>query len=156
MAQRLPEQAMTMSLRWSCALGARILLFEDDATCLELLETVLHADGYDVTICASPEDVITHARLDPEALAVADFWGESQHTLALDERRQVQHLAKHVPTILITARSWAETCSPAELGLVALLRKPFGLDALYETVAACVATLQPPGSSHRQRSSWNA
>jgi DNA-binding response OmpR family regulator len=47
-------------------------------------------------------------------------------------------LGRLVPTILITGRSWATTVDADELGLVAVLPKPFDLHTLMDIAAARV------------------
>jgi hypothetical protein len=46
--------------------------------------------------------------------------------------------------VLLTGRSWAVGTTPEELGLRAIVHKPFDLNDLIETVNAI---LQPPASS---------
>jgi hypothetical protein len=46
------------------------------------------------------------------------------------ERAQVVRLAESVPTILLTGQPWASEEMAEELGLVAVVRKPFSLSEL--------------------------
>ena len=50
------------------------------------------------------------------------------------EREQIMALARLVPTVLASGRAWAAEVSAAELGLAALLPKPFDLQALLDVV----------------------
>lgn len=118
-------------------MGVHLLILEDDNFCLDLLETALTAEGHIVSVCQSPEDVLVLSRRFPDAIALVDFWGRSQLTLKEDERSDFLRLASAVPTILLTSRHWAEKCRPEELGVLAIIPKPFDIEMLYSTVVAC-------------------
>jgi len=107
-----------------------VLLLEDEPLIREMLWTVLTDDGCGVVVCDSLERLTDIAVEAPWAVAVADFWGESHKTLDDDERAQVVQLAETVPTILVTGRVWASKETASALSLVALVQKPFDLDAL--------------------------
>ena len=117
------------------AKNSYVLLLEDDPVVRDLLECVFTDDGYSVQVCESPEQLLEAAATTPGALAVTDFWGDSHQTLADDERAQVVQLARAVPTVLVTARTWARTVTTEEVGLTALVRKPFDVDALAALVS---------------------
>ncbi len=118
--------------------NSNVLLLEDDPIIRHLLECVFTDDGYSVQVCETPEQLLEAAATTPGALAVTDFWGHSHQTLADEERAQVVQLARTVPTILVTGRAWAWTVAAGDLGLVAVVRKPFDLDALVALVATAV------------------
>ncbi|MDP8910394.1 MAG: hypothetical protein M3N47_15045 [Chloroflexota bacterium] len=111
-----------------------VLLLEDDPVLRDLLEAVLTDDGHEVRVYGSRDLLFAAARDVPAALAVVDFWGRSHQALADEERADVVRLARAVPTILVTARTWATSASAADLGLVALVRKPFDVDELTTVV----------------------
>ena len=113
-----------------------ILLLEDDPLIRDLVEAVLGDDGYDVLVCRSFGQLLARAAEVPGALAVTDFWGRSHETLSDEEREQVEQLARTVPTIMVTARTWVRTTAPADLGLMALVGKPFDIDDLAGVVTA--------------------
>jgi len=119
-----------------------VLLLEDDYSTRKLLTMVLTLDGHDVRSCASAEEVRVLAAATPDALAVVDFWGDSHVKLASDERDQLADLAHSVPTVLVTGRVWAASAVAHELGLAALVRKPFDVDEVSEVVRSCVAQVQ--------------
>jgi DNA-binding NtrC family response regulator len=119
-----------------------VLLLEDDEGIRELLTLVLDDDGHDVRSCESAEDVADQAAATPEALAVVDFWGTSHATLRDDEREELADLARTVPTVLVTGRDWASDEVAQELGLAAVVRKPFDVGEMSEVVRSCMATVQ--------------
>jgi DNA-binding response OmpR family regulator len=122
-------------------MAANLLLLEDDLTIRELLETTLVDDGQDVTICDSPEHVAQCASKLPRSLAVVDFWGQSHQTLSDQERDEIVVLSDAVPTILVSARTWAVRYPADELGLLAIVPKPFDLEEVSSVIGEHVARL---------------
>jgi len=118
-----------------------VLLLEDDDGIRDVVSLVLRDDGHDVRPCGSAEEVADLAAATPAALAVVDFWGTSHATLADDERDELADLARAIPTVLITGRDWASDEMARELGLAAVVRKPFEVDDLSEVVRSCMATV---------------
>ena len=113
----------------------QILVLEDDPVTRTVLECVFADDGHRVRVCESREQLLEPAATTPGALAVADFWGSSHQCLADDERAQIVHLARTLPTIMVTGRTWAATVTAEEVGLTALVHKPFDVDDLAAVVA---------------------
>jgi two-component system phosphate regulon response regulator PhoB len=130
-------------------MGASVLLLEDDAAIRELLEIALADDGHNVHVCESPEQVIHRAREIRQALAVVDFWGESQLVLTEEERAEVVRLADAVPTILVTGRRWAEHHPAGDLGVLDIIGKPFDLAKVSGLIAAWVANLKQDSAEAR-------
>ncbi len=115
--------------------NGNVLLLEDDPIIRSLLEFVFADDGHSVFVCESREELLEAAVTTPGALAVTDFWGDSHQTLADHERAQVVQLARAVPTILVMARTWASEQVAQEVGLLAVVRKPFDVDGLAALVS---------------------
>lgn len=128
-----------------------VLLLEDDAGIRDLLALVLADDGHDVRPCESAEEIVDLAATTPDALAVVDFWGTSHATLATDERDQLTDLAQAVPTVLVTGRGWASEETAREIGLAALVRKPFDVAEVSEVVRSCVAKFQADSDAPARR-----
>jgi len=120
-----------------------VLLLEDDPVIHELLDAVLTDEGHDVRPCGSREQLLAAARDVPASLAVVDFWGDSHERLADHERADVVQLARAVPTVLVTARTWANADVADDLGLVSLVRKPFDIDDLCAVVADALDGMTP-------------
>jgi DNA-binding response OmpR family regulator len=118
-------------------MAVHVLLLEDDPDCMGFLEAALTAEGHRVSICRSPDDVLGLARRFPDVIALVDFWGNSQVKLSDDDRADLLRLGTAVPTILVTGRTWAARCSPEDIGVMAILFKPFEIGALYEVVDRC-------------------
>ncbi len=120
-----------------------ILLLEDDPIVRHLLDAVLTDEGHDVRPCGSRDQLLAAARDMPVSLAVVDFWGRSHERLADDERAELVQLARTVPTVLVTARAWASVEAAGNLGLVAMVPKPFDVDDLCAVVADALDGMTP-------------
>jgi DNA-binding NtrC family response regulator len=136
---------------WEAALSTlpsgTVLLLEDDYSIRKLLTFVLMQDGHDVRPCESADEVRDLAAVTPDALAVVDYWGDSHARLASDEMKQLADFARTVPTVLVTGREWASEELAHELGLVALVRKPFDPNEMSEVVRCCMAQIQADSES---------
>jgi len=119
-----------------------VLLLEDDNSVRDLLALILAQDGHDVRSCESADEIRDLAAANPDALAVVDFWGNSHTTLATEERDLLTDFAHAVPTVLVTGRTWASEAVAHELGLAALVQKPFDVAEVSEVVRSCVAQVQ--------------
>jgi DNA-binding NtrC family response regulator len=120
-----------------------VLLLEQEPLIFDLVGKVLTDSGCQVVVCNSFEHLMCVADDWTGAVAVADFWGESDGALDEEECAQVMQLARAVPTILLAGRTWAGEPLARQLGLVALLQKPFDLTAL------CVIVTQTLGEGMR-------
>ena len=114
-----------------------VLLLEDDPMIRDLLDAILTDDGHDVRPCDSRDQLLAAARDIPRSLAVVDFWGTSHQVLSDEERHEVVDLARTVPTILVSGRSWMLAECADELGVLAFVPKPFHVDELATLVAEC-------------------
>ena len=122
---------------WTQTMTGTVLLLEDDPMIRDLLDAILTDEGHDVRPCGSHDQLLAAARDIPASLALVDFWGNSHQELTAEERQEVVDLARTVPTILVSGRSWMRAVCPDELGLLAFVPKPFDVDALTSLVAEC-------------------
>ncbi|HEY2596072.1 MAG TPA: response regulator [Chloroflexota bacterium] len=122
--------------------GRRALLLEDDSALRDLLLEAFASENFDVRACETFEEVRDLAARSEADLVVADFWGGSQRTLPDSDRDDIRELCSYLPVILLTGRTWASETSAEELGAHALIRKPFDLDDLLQTVEQAVETSQ--------------
>src|ERR1700730_10529689 len=120
----------------------RVLLLEDDLALRSLLHEALTGEGFDVRECETFEEVRDAAAAQHGDLVVAAFWGSSQRSLPDDERDEIQELSALLPVVLLTGRTWAAEASAQELGARALIRKPFDLDHLLDTVVHALPEAQ--------------
>jgi DNA-binding response OmpR family regulator len=122
----------------------RVLLLEDDLALCGLLQEALASEDLEVLSCDSFESLFAAAQAGSGDVVVADFWGGAHRALDDVARQQLRELGELLPAVLLTGRSWAVGTTPEELGLRAIVHKPFDLNDLIETVNAI---LQPPASS---------
>ena len=115
-------------------LRRRVLLLEDDLALRNLLHEALAGEGFDVRSCDTFQEIRAAAAEHDADLVVADFWGGSQRSLPESERQEIVELCSFLPVVLLTGRTWAADTSAQELGARALIRKPFDLDHLLDTV----------------------
>src|SRR5438128_853699 len=116
----------------------RAILLEDDLALRDLLVEALTGEGFDVHASDSFDEIREAAARAEADIVVADFWGGSQRTLPESDRDEIRELCSYLPVILLTGRSWAADTTAEELGARALIRKPFDLDYLLQTVEATV------------------
>lgn len=112
----------------------RALLLEDDVALRDLLIDAFSGEGFDVRPCATFVEVRSAAERGEADIIVADFWGGSQRTLPESDRQEIRELCSYLPVVLLTGRTWAADTTAEELGARALIRKPFDLDHLLQTV----------------------
>jgi DNA-binding response OmpR family regulator len=90
--------------------------------------------GYDVATADSLADARALVADGRRPLLVADFWGRSQFELAEHERQEIADIGRSVPLVLLTGRAWASHVTHLDLGVAAVVHKPFDLDELIEQV----------------------
>ena len=113
----------------------RILVADDEQAIRTLVAEVLTEEGHVVTQGSSAQKVLTLASEEPWDLFLVDTLGGSDHTPSRETEQLLQTLSAHAPVILCTARSWAIDMEAAELGVAAILVKPFDITELIEQVA---------------------
>jgi len=106
-----------------------VAIYEDDAGIRTVLLDLVEMEGFEVLVCRSIFE-LHQAAIAGARVAIADSWGAGYEILGDPERDQIRALASVVPTILISGRRWATTVPRDELGLAALLTKPFDVDEL--------------------------
>jgi len=108
----------------------RILIADADAGNAGVLLDALALEGH-VAVGAD-----TDARARDLAAAggwdvcVADGFASSGASLAEDDRDLYRALAGAAPVVVTTARAWAAEADPADLGVAAIVAKPYLLDDL--------------------------
>lgn len=122
--------------------SGQVLLLEDDLALRGLLLEALAGEGFDVRALDTFAELRQAAAAHEGRMAIADFWGGSQRTLPQNERQEIQELCALLPVVLVTGRTWAADTTAHELGARALIRKPFDLDNLLQTVERAMADPQ--------------
>ncbi|MBI4581019.1 MAG: hypothetical protein HY718_15050 [Planctomycetes bacterium] len=112
----------------------RVLLAEDDAVLAEVALEALGDDGHTVTHVTTLADARKLAAVDQWDVLIVDGFGPSYDRPAAEEREALVELASHGRVVLATCRPWATEVRPEDLGVTAVLSKPYDLDRLLETV----------------------
>ena len=130
----------------------RVLLVDDDPDLSEVVTAVLGAEGYEVlTPQGANPDQVQRAidRHEPDCILL-DSAGRTDYGASWESAALIRQRKRRVPVVMFTAHAGdsdeAEdgTSDRAQAaGFIAVLRKPFGLDELLETVARAVAASVP-------------
>jgi DNA-binding NtrC family response regulator len=112
----------------------RVLLLEDDLALCGLLEEALASEELEVQTCDSFESLHAAAQARQGDVVVADFWGGAHRALDDVARQQLNELGGLLPVVLLTGRSWAVGTTAEQLGVRAIVHKPFDLNELIDTV----------------------
>jgi len=127
------------------ALGAKVLVVEDDANLREALNDTLSLADYAVVAVSSAEEALRQLALQSDIrLIVSDvnMGGMSGHELL----QQVKQDYPHIPLMLITAyASIQESVSAMKQGAIDYLVKPFAPQTLVEAIARHLGVAQTPG-----------
>jgi two-component system, NtrC family, response regulator GlrR len=114
-----------------------ILIIDDDADILKLLEMRLMASGYQVITAASAEEALTLFHIKPVALIISDLRMPGMDGFALFEA--IHQINATVPFILLTAHgSIPEAVLATQQGMFSFLTKPFDSKILLELVATAL------------------
>lgn len=125
----------------------RILIVEDEIRLSRFISMVLQNAGYETAICKN----VSEAR---QVLSKMDEWNLVLTDLVMPQENGLElvswltHHCPDLPVVIMTAYSsrCIET-KAAQLGVPAVLLKPFTLDALRNTVAAYARTIAPSETS---------
>lgn len=106
-----------------------------------MLRELLSEEVFDVIVCSSLLDLITRAEGVRGEVAVVDVWRrrpESDGCVG----DCLQAVAAVLPLVIITDEPWAYTRSPHAPRAVAVLPKPFSIDAVVAAVEQAAAFRQ--------------
>ena len=135
-----------------------ILIVDDDADILKLLEMRLSANGYKVTMASSAAQALSLFNSLPAALVISDLRMPEMDGFALFEA--IHALDPTVPFILLTAHgSIPEAVHATQQGVFSFLTKPFDSKALLDTVANALkitSNQMPSDSLHHDDDAWRS
>ena len=132
-----------------------ILIVDDDADILKLLEMRLTASGYPVIAASSAQQALTLFGMHPIALVISDLRMPEMDGFALFEA--IHRLDSTIPFILLTAHgSIPEAVHATQKGVFSFLTKPFESKALLEQVAQALR-VSPHHPNHQQENdTWRS
>jgi len=118
---------------------ARVLVVDDDVFTQQLVGDILCLEGFDVSLADTLEaaSAILHAA--PCDLVVADLLKPAGAT-HLEAIQRLHTGLVGTPTLLLTAYAEAKEWPPHELGMAAVMTKPFVVDELLQTVREVLKT----------------
>ena len=129
-----------MSLRafapapWQGAAHPSLLVVDDEAPVLRLIERLAHKAGFEVMTCSSGSDAIRLLLRKPADLAMIDL--RMPDVNGLDLLRQIRRAVPGCEVILMTGHGGVESAVEAiKLGAREYLTKPFDFDRLAKVLA---------------------
>jgi DNA-binding response OmpR family regulator len=112
----------------------RILMTEDEPVLADLIIEFLRDEGHDVSLVCDLEradQLLRATRWDAWVVdPPANSFAEPDRDCAATLRR----LASVVPIVVTTGQLWARRTLPADLGVAAILNKPYDLNDLLQTL----------------------
>lgn len=113
----------------------RVLVWSNEPLLQVILQEAFADEGWSVNVCASLADL--EAQSDAADVAVVDGVGTVR---ALDgaARTYVEQLAGRLAVVLLSGWNWASAELGQELGLVAVIRKPFDLTDVLDAVQQAI------------------
>ncbi len=122
----------------------RVLLIDDEAAFLKMMERALNSFGYQVNSYRSPLDGLRAYQEDPSAydLVVTDLdlpWVDGNAVA-----RQVREINSEIPIILVSGCNWKLDSSDSNFqNFTGILTKPFSLDDMQNTIADALKKKSP-------------
>jgi two-component system response regulator HydG len=118
-----------------------LLVVDDDAPVLGVVERVASKEGYDVVTCATADDALGALMRRPADLALVDL--RMPDTNGLDLLRQIKAAVPGCEVILMTAYAAVDSAVEAiKLGAREYLTKPFDLDRLRQVLSEIRSELE--------------
>lgn len=132
-----------------------ILIVDDDADILKLLEMRLTASGYPVIAASSAQQALTLFGMHPIALVISDLRMSEMDGFALFEA--IHRLDSTIPFILLTAHgSIPDAVHATQQGVFSFLTKPFESKALLEQVAQALKISPHHINSPLENDTWRS
>jgi two-component system phosphate regulon response regulator PhoB len=113
----------------------RVLIVEDEAVILRLLEVNFRLAGFEVETAARGEEALAKAIADPPDVAILDIMLPGLSGIEVCQRLRAAPETAEVPVIMLSARTQDEERERSyALGVVAYVTKPFEPAELVEVV----------------------
>ena len=118
----------------------RVLVVEDDPTLAAVVQEALQEEGHATTCVPTAADAAPLVEQQSWDVLLMDAFGDSYAEPDDALRSTVAQLSDTLPVVLSTGRAWAQTSSPADLGVASILAKPYDLDALVSVLEHAART----------------
>jgi DNA-binding response OmpR family regulator len=124
---------------------SHILVIDDDRDLCFILQEVLRAEGYEVSVAADGAQGIALQRKQPASLLITDIFMPNKE--GIETIRDFRKEFPGVPIIAISGGGRSQSPSSfftaKELGAAIILRKPFEMSEFLKSVAAVLNGLEP-------------
>ncbi len=135
-------------IQFNRAKRKRILIVEDNYSCLRLLDDVLEAHGYEIWETTKGLEAINLARNYRPDLILMDIRLPDISGLEVTRLLKQDHQTKCIPIIAVTAFAMpGDEAKALESGCDAYIAKPIIVDNLVRTVDSFLSPLPPIGSA---------
>lgn len=118
------------------SLSDRILVVDDVADNLFLLQAILEIEGYDVEIADKGSVALAKIEASPPDLVLLDLMMPEMNGYEVTHRIRQNAKVPPIPIVLVTACEEASVTKGLELGANDFIRKPINFDDLTATVKA--------------------
>jgi CheY-like chemotaxis protein len=115
-----------------------VLVVDDDPGVLEVLDLALSAEGYRVVLARNGQEALDQAAETRPHLMLVDLMMPVMDGWQFVRACREQRFAEQTPVIILSAARNVEQAA-RELGVQAVVAKPFNLDQLLDLVAAHAA-----------------
>ncbi len=112
----------------------RVLILEDDLVLAGIVTEFLTSEGHTAVPAPDPGTAMRLASENQWDVCIADSSPRSNGKLDDADRAIFAALARYAPVILATGRAWAHHVDPSDVGVAAIVGKPFDLFALLAAV----------------------
>jgi two-component system, OmpR family, phosphate regulon response regulator PhoB len=134
--------ALTYALAMATGRTPRVLIVEDEAVILRLLEVNFRLAGFEVETANRGEEALAKATADPPDVAILDIMLPGLSGIEVCERLREAPETAEIPVIMLSARTQDEERERSyALGVVAYVTKPFEPAELVEVVRRALDTL---------------
>jgi two-component system nitrogen regulation response regulator GlnG len=113
--------------------AGRVLLVEPNAALRSAIVDVLAAERYQVEACDSLDEVMRSV-VDQGTDVALVAWQRMEGLLSEERRDHLADLTRRLRLVLMVPRGWARMLEGSDLGVAALVPKPFDADELIRTV----------------------
>ena len=118
------------------SMDARILVVDDLADNLFLLQTLLEAEGYAVETANSGTIALTKIEATPPDLVLLDVMMPGMSGFEVTRKIRQNQQLPFIPILLLTAHDQASATQGLNLGANDFIRKPINLDELLARIKA--------------------
>jgi len=113
---------------------ARILIVDDDACILSVMDEILTAFGYEAVTAENGEEALQKSAAGPFDLLITDFQMPRMNGVQLAAR--FKEAAAHMPVLMMTGQSAQTIADHAPEGLIdAVLFKPFKVEKICQVIS---------------------